>query len=91
MTWFQASDPESSPYGNGGQTAAGQLGYFLHYGPDSNSIDWDNPLGPFAWDGVGLQSAIISDYTESDIVIVIRAADKTDNWTTNEREIRLSR
>ncbi len=91
VTWFQASDPESSPYGNGGQTAAGQLGYFLHYGPNSNSIDWDNPLGPFAWDGVGLQSAIISDYTESDIVIVIRAADKTDNWTTNEREIRLSR
>ena len=91
VTWFQATDPESSPYGSGGETAAGQIDYYVYYGPNSNAIDWDNPVQADAWNGAGAHSVVIPGYTQSEIAIVVRGKDKTDNWTVNEKEIRLRR
>jgi hypothetical protein len=82
VSWFQAEDLESLPYGARDNFAANQLNYQIFAGPTSNDIDWDNPIIP-----IGATDSLIpstSDATMSadifwsggpEAIIVVRALD----------------
>lgn len=83
-----AWDPESQPL----RKLADHLKYHVYGGPDSNSIDWRNPVAvldryQFPWEEQ--TAGVLFDWAYPTGVFVVRAYDYTRNASLNEREVSL--
>ncbi len=74
VTFFHASDPESTPLS--GDTT-GQLEYHVYAGKTSGTIDWLNPIATTSSNNAQVNStmSVQFDWTEDRAVIVVRALD----------------